>query len=291
MKRNILSGVGSLALVYLAGPMLLLAYGIKRWAAASTSDWRDGWASVRAFSTIFGLCYLISLVFLLLLLPPFTAQEHLLKPFWQHLSLVVVSSVFPPDIDHIVIRWLFTLPLAPWCALQMERQYPRSGPQHYIRVELPGEIPEPEPAEKASKQTRLLTPTPPPAAEKPKRRRTTTENTTPKKKKAVAKPTGVLQEQTQGSGVASPSSETIRRSLWDQTDWSKVPDDDPTKQLALAEARRLQSMQIHSAQPALGEAVTKIPKDPKIPDSVTSVTEEKPAEKPKKRIDYSQVDE
>jgi hypothetical protein len=105
MKQTILRGVGGLALVYLAGPMLLLAYGIQRWVAASTSDWRDGWASVRAFSVIFGLLYLISLVFLLLLLPPFAAQEHLLKPFWQHLSQVVAASIFPPDINHIMIRW------------------------------------------------------------------------------------------------------------------------------------------------------------------------------------------
>jgi hypothetical protein len=129
----------------------------------------------------------------------------------------------------------------------------------------------------------------PPTAEKPKRRRTTTGNTTPKKKKAT-KPTEVLQEQTQGSGVASPSSGPIHRSLWDQTDWSKVPDDDPTKQLAMAEARRQQGMQIRYVQPSLEDAQTEAPtgSSAATPNAQGTTKEE---QKQKKRIDWSQVDE
>jgi hypothetical protein len=280
MKRSTISILGGLALVYLAGPpVLVLAYGIQRWVAASTSDWRDGWASVRAYSVIFAVFYMICLALLLLLLPSFAAQEHLLRPFWQQVSRLVASSLLPPGLNHIWVRWLFTLPLAPWGALLMERRYPHSGPQHYIRVVLPGEIPEPEPepTQKLPKLTTVLTPTPPqPAEQKPKPRRTTG-NTTPKKKKA--KPTAVLQAQSSGTATTTQT----RPSLWDQTDWSNVPDDDPAKKLALAEAQRVQR---RSAQHTPEEAATTTPTAP-------SATTEQPgeAQKPKKRIDWSQVDE
>ena len=282
MKQNMLRGVGSLTLVYLVGPLLLLAaYGIQRWATASTWEWRERWANIRAFSVFFSIFYIICLVLLLLLLPPFAKQEHLLKPVWQHTSLLIASSLFPPGLNHFWIRWLFALPLAPWFAFRMERQHPRSGPQHYIRVELPGEIPEPEPepTQKLPKVTTVLTPTPPPATQKPKRRRTTG-TTTPKKKKV--KPTVGLQAQTP-SGATTPSREQIPRSLWDQIDWSKVADDDPTKQAAMAEARRQQGMQIRFVQRSLEDA----------PADASTATNEQPAEeqKPKKRIDWSQVDE
>ncbi len=186
-------GLMGLVLVYFTGPLPLVAYSIQRWAVASRWDWRDRWASVRAFSVIFGLFYLVCLVFLLLLLPPFAAQEHMIAPIFQHVSTLVASSIFPPGIQNILVRWMFAQLMAPALALFMERRDPRSGPYSYTRVELPGEIPEPE----------------------PKRRRTAS-TTTKKKQKTVSATTVTLQAQPMSQKTAVIQDDSVKQQVMEE---------------------------------------------------------------------------
>ena len=269
------TGLLGLTLVYLAGPLPLVAYGIQHWAASSRWDWRDRWASVRAFSVLFGLFYLISLVLLLLLLPPFATQGHLIAPTFSHISQIVASSIFPPGVQNILVRWAYAQPLAPILALIMERRDPRSAPYHYLRVELPGEIPEPEPVAVTTIQSQPMT------EPKPKRRRTTPGSTAMKKKKTETT-TAILQ--TQATEQTVVTAEQPRPSLWEQIDWSQVSEDNPLRQQAMEEAHGRKGMHI--------QYVEQTPETAPTPPSL-SEEDEQPSQdsKPKKRVDWSKVDE
>lgn len=164
------------------GPLPWLAYELQHWAAGSSWDWKDRWASVRGAAVFFIL--LVVLMGASLILPaPFIYQP--LSDAWQHLSLLGAFSLWPLLPAPILVRWLLALPLAPALALMLEHLSPAAS-HSLTRVLQPHEQAEMQQqqtvaiAEQAAQQTAAHTgtasePEPPPQV-KPKRATKTLED-------------------------------------------------------------------------------------------------------------------
>ena len=269
-----------LVVIYLTGPLLLVAYGIQRWATASTWDWRDRWASIRVWSVVGSLCFAL---LVMLFLPPFRVQAYAIASLWQHVPLLGPFSLWPPGIDTMVARWLLALPLAPITALLMEHASPRSWSLPYRRVVLPGEIPQPEVVVAPS-------PTGTTIEQTPKRRRSSGRAGTespPRKKRTSSESSLLLQAQSMKE--AKPPSGQIQPSLWTQIDDNQRRDDDPAKQQAWEAQQRRQSIQhTHIIESSPVPHVSSSTQGPVSEAPLTSESLRESAPR-KKRIDWSKV--
>jgi hypothetical protein len=120
-----------LALISLCvNPLLpFIAYALQLWA--STWNWRDRWASVRAMATP-GIVFVCCLVVLALLdqahvwiVPPTISN---VQSAWQA-HLLGDLSLSPLDLHSLVARLILLLPLAPGLALLYEVIAPRTQTQ------------------------------------------------------------------------------------------------------------------------------------------------------------------
>ena len=120
-----------LIITLLTGPVLLLAWWMQDWNAASPWDHEDRWAGTKQFAiTLIVLIYVPLLLNLVFFHVP-------LVPFWPHRLLATVWY-------HLILWWVALLPLTPTLALVSERIGPRT--RKLQRVLLPSEQPPPQPA-------------------------------------------------------------------------------------------------------------------------------------------------
>jgi uncharacterized Tic20 family protein len=118
-----------LIITLLIGPVLLLAWWMQHWNAASPWDHEDRWAGTKQFAiTLIILIYVPLLLNLVFFHVP-------LVPFWPHRLLVTVWY-------HLILWWAALLPLTPTLALVSERIDRRT--RKLERVLLPSEQPPPQ---------------------------------------------------------------------------------------------------------------------------------------------------
>ena len=211
---------GILVLFYLLGPVVFLGRDTQRKAGGRVWQAGERWVHVSCSAYLSLLWYVPVVVF-----------HSALAGFWiaifeglaalLHLSFLSVLggvAFWLPVPSSMLLRWVLALPLTSWIALLLEEIRPQTtwtakrvvSPDEQLHLAAEQEALEKKRQAALSRSTSRAQLT---ASKRP--RPSTVGTTTPAAPRA--KPTG---------------------SLWDQIDWSQVPDDHPLKQAAFEEAER-----------------------------------------------------
>lgn len=218
---------GILTLFYLLGPVIFTARDTQLEAGGRAWHAKERWSRVFGSAVLSLLCYIPVLVF-----------ASPLAGFWisifgglaSFLHLPFVSglggtSFWLPIPASMLLRWVLALPLTSWIALLLEAIRPHTT-WEAKRVVTPSEQ-----AQLAAEQ----------AAEEKKRqaalsRRTSRAQLTASKRTVS---TGGRSHSSPGEATRPTTSAAKHTaSLWDQIDWSQVPENHPLKQAAFEEAER-----------------------------------------------------
>jgi hypothetical protein len=217
---------GILLLVYLLGPVIFIARRTQVEAGARAWHAEERWSRVRGSALLSLLCYLPVLVFAPALAGFWTSLFGGLAN-WSRLPFIRElggTAFWLPIPSSLLLRWVLALPLTSCIALLLEALQPRTGWEEK-RVLSPDEqahLVAEQAAEEKKRQAALA-------------RRSRVQPT------ASKKPGSTRRQSRPSSDSATPSATPVAKqtaSLWNQIDWSQVPDDDPLKKAALEEAER-----------------------------------------------------
>jgi hypothetical protein len=218
---------GILALFYLLGPVVFLGRDTQRQAGGRVWQAGERWAHVSCSAYLALLWYVPVVVF-----------HSALAGFWvsifgglaallhlPHLRVLGGTTFWLPVPSSMLLRWVLALPLTSWIALLLEEIRPQTiweakrvvSPDEQLHLAAEQEALEKKRQAALSRRTSRaqLTASKKPVSMRNQSRPSTGEPTKPTT--PAAKPTA---------------------SLWDQVDWSQVPDDHPLKRAALEEAER-----------------------------------------------------
>jgi hypothetical protein len=217
---------GILTFFYLLGPVIFIARSTQ--LEAGERAWRaeERWSRIYGSALLSLLCYLPVLVFASPL-AGFWASIFGGLAGWLHLPFIWGlggTAFWLPVPSSMLLRWVLALPLTSWIALLLEALWPHTTWESK-RVLSPDEQ-----AQLATEQ----------AAEEKKRQATLARRS--RAQLTASKRPGPTRGQSRPStGSATKSTTPAAKhtaSLWDQIDWSQVPDDHPLKKAALEEAER-----------------------------------------------------
>lgn len=217
---------GILTLFYLLGPVIFIGRLTQLEAGGRAWQADERWSRVFGSALLSLLCYLPLLVFASPL-AGFWASIFGGLADWLHLPFIRGlggTAIFLPVPSSMLLRWVLALPLTSWIALLLELLQPHTT-WEAKRVLSPDE------------QAQLTTER---AAEEKKRQAAFARSS--RAQLTASKRPGATRGQSRPSTSSAPQSPTpaAKRttSLWDQIDWSQVPDDHPLKKAALEEAER-----------------------------------------------------
>jgi len=218
---------GILALFYLLGPVIFLGRDTQREAGGRVWQAEERWAHVSGSAILSLLWYVPVLVF-----------HTALAGFWVsifgglalflHLPFIrgLGGTLFwLPIPSSMLLRWVLALPLTSWIALLLENIQPHTT-WEAKRVVSPDE------------QLQLAAAQ---AAEEKKHQAALSRRSSRAQLTASKKPVSTKRSSPTHAAQASHSTTLPARhtgSLWDQVDWSQVPDEHPLKQAAFEEAER-----------------------------------------------------
>ena len=220
------SWTGLLALFYLLGPVVFLGRDAQRQAGGRVWQAGERWAHVSCSAYLSLLWYVPVVVF-----------HSALAGFWVSIfgDLAMLlhfpllrwlgdTAIFLPVPSSMLLRWVLALPLTSWIALLLEEIRPQTT---WVakRVVSPDEqlhLAAEQAAEEKKRQAALA-------------RRSRAQLTASKKAASTSN-----RPRPSTAGATKPATPAAKptTSLWDQVDWSQVPDDHPLKQAALEEAER-----------------------------------------------------
>jgi len=221
------SWTGLLALFYLLGPVVFLGRDAQRQAGGRVWQAGERWAHVSCSAYLSLLWYVPVVVF-----------HSALAGFWVSIfgDLAMLlhfpllrwlgdTAIFLPVPSSMLLRWVLALPLTSWIALLLEEIRPQTT-WEAKRVVSPDEQLQLAAAQEAlekKRQTALS-------------RRSSRAQLTASKKPVSTKRSSPIH----AAQASQPTTRDARHtgSLWDQVDWSQVPDDHPLKQAAFEEAER-----------------------------------------------------
>jgi len=218
---------GILTLFYLLGPVIFIARGTQLEAGGRAWHAEERWSRIFGSAVLSLLCYIPLLVFSSAL-AGFWASVFGGLALFLHLPFIRGlggTSFWLPIPSSMLLRWVLALPLTSWIAFLLEAIQPHTT-WEAKRVVSPDEqvqLAAAQAAEEKKRQAALA-------------RRTSRAQLTASKKTA---PTGGRSRASTGeaTGPATPAAKHTA-SLWDQIDWSQVPDTHPLKKAALEEAER-----------------------------------------------------
>jgi hypothetical protein len=227
---------GILALFYLLGPVIFLGRDTQRETGGRVWHAEERWAHVSGSAILSLLWYVPVLVFhtalagfWIALFGGLAAFLHL--PFLRGLGGTIFWLPIPSSM---LLRWVLALPLTSWIALLLEHIQPHTT-WEAKRVVSPDE------------QVQLAAAQ---AAEEKKRQAALSRRSSQAQLTASKKPVSTKRSRpTHAAQTSQPTTRDARHtgSLWDQVDWSQVPDDHPLKQAAFEEAER-QAAERHNAE-------------------------------------------
>ncbi len=218
---------GILALFYLLGPVIFIARDTQLEAGGRAWHAEERWSRIFGTAVLSLLCYIPVLVFASPLAGFWTSIFGGLALF-LHLPFIGGlggTSFWLPIPSSMLLRWVLALPLTSWIALLLEAIRPHTT-WEAKRVVSPDE------------QLQLAEAL---AAEEKKRQAALSRRTSRAQLTASKKPISTKGQSRSSPGEATrPTTPTARHtaSLWDQIDWSQVPENHPLKQAALEEAER-----------------------------------------------------
>ena len=218
---------GFLLLFYLLGPVILLGPDTQRKAGGRVWQAGERWGHVSCSAYLSLLWYVPVLVFhsalagfWVSIFGGLAALLHL--PF---LSILGGTDFWLPVPSSMLLRWVLALPLTAWIALLLEEIRPQTTWQAR-RVVSPDEQ-----LHLAAEQEAL----------EKKRQAALSRRTSRAQLVASKRPVSTSNRPRPSTGGATkPTTPQAKpaASLWDQIDWSQVPDDHPLKQAAFEEAER-----------------------------------------------------
>ncbi len=213
---------GILTLFYLLGPVIFLARDTQLEAGGRAWHAEERWARVFGSAVLSLLLYVPVLMFHSALAGFWTSifgglALFLHLPFIRGLS---GTTFWLPTPSSMLLRWVLALPLTSWITILLEAIRPHTT-WEARRIVSPDEQLELAAAQAAEEKKRQTA----------QSRRSSQAQVTASKK---------LVSTTVRSRSSTRRSSTTKQtqSLWDQADWSRVPDDHPLKQAALEEAER-----------------------------------------------------
>ncbi len=218
---------GILTLVYLFGPIIFIARGTQLEAGERPWHAEERWSRVFGSAILSLFCYIPVLVFASAL-AGFWASVFGGFADWLHLPFIRGmggTAFWLPIPSSMLLRWLLALPLTSWIALLLEAIQPHTT-WEAKRVLSPDE------------QVQLAAAQ---AAEEKKRQAALARQTSRAQLTASKRPVSTGGRSRPSTGEATkPTTPAAKHtaSLWDQIDWSQVPDDHPLKKAALEEAER-----------------------------------------------------
>jgi hypothetical protein len=214
---------GILALFYLLGPMIFLGRDTQREAGGRVWQAGERWAHVSG-SAILSLLWYVPVLVFHSALAGFWVSIFGDLASWLHLAFLLGlggTSFWLPIPSSMLLRWVLALPLTSWIALLLEEIRPQTT-WEAKRVVSPDE------------QVQL-------AAEEQKRQAALLRRTSRAQLTASKKPVSTRGQSRPSTGSATTSTTPAAKqtaSLWDQIDWSQIPDGHPLKQAAFEEAER-----------------------------------------------------
>lgn len=243
---------GILALFYLLGPVVFLGRGTQRGAGGRVWQAGERWAHVSC-SAYLSLLWYVPVVVFHSALAGFWVSIFGDLAAWLHLPFLRElggTAIFLPIPSSMLLRWVLALPLTSWIALLLEEIQP-------LTTWEPKRVVSPDEQVQLAKAQ---------AAEEKKRQAVNTRQTSRAQLTASKRPVSPKGHRSPTRAATSAHPHTA--SLWEQIDWSQVPDDHPLKQAAFEEAER-QAAARKSAertrsvlnQMAQQEATTKGPSD------------------------------
>ncbi len=214
---------GILALFYLLGPVIFLGRDTQLEAGGRVWQAEERWAHVSGSAILSLLLYVPVLVFHTALAGFWASifgglALFLHLPFIRGLS---GTAFWLPIPSSMLLRWVLALPLTSSLALLLERIQP------HTTWEAKRVVSSDEQLQLAAAQA---------AEEKRQASRSSRAQLTASKKPVSTKRSSPTHATQASQPTRLPASHT--GSLWDQVDWSQVPDDHPLKQAAFEEAER-----------------------------------------------------
>lgn len=213
---------GILALFYLLGPVIFFGRETQREAGGRVWHADARWSRVFGSALLSLLCYLPVFVFASSLAGFWTSVFGGLAAF-LHLPFIGGlggTAFWLPVPSSMLLRWVLALPLTSWIALLLEEIQPQTT-WEAKRVVSPDEQVQLAEAQEALEKKRQAVNT----------RRTSQAQLTASKRPVSPK------GHRSSTRAATPATKHTA-SLWEQIDWSQVPDNHPLKQAALEEAER-----------------------------------------------------
>lgn len=214
---------GILALFYLLGPVIFLGRSTQLEAGGRVWQAEERWAHISG-STIFSLIWYVPILIFHSALAGFWISLFAGLALLLHLPFIRElggTAFWLPLPSSMLLRWVLALPLTSWIALLLERIQPHTT-WEAKRVVSPDEQMQLA-ASQAAEEQRLA-------------RRSSRAQLTASKKPVPTKRSSPSRTAQASQPTRLPASHT--GSLWDQVDWSQVPDDHPLKQAAIEEAER-----------------------------------------------------
>lgn len=216
---------GILTSFYLLGPVIFIARETQLEAGGRVWHAEERWSRIFGSAVLSLLCYIPILVFASPL-AGFWASIFGGLADWLHLPFIRElggTAFWLPFPSSMLLRWVLALPLTSWIALLLEAIWPHST-WEAKRVLSPDEqvqLAEEQEAIEKKSQAALA-------------RRSRAQLT------ASKRPVSSGRSRPPKDSATKPTVPAAKRtaSLWDQIDWSQVPDDNPLKQAALTEAER-----------------------------------------------------
>ena len=214
---------GILALFYLLGPMIFLGRDTQREAGGRVWQAEERWAHVSG-SAILSLFWYVPVLVFHTALAGFWISLFGGLSAWLHLPFIRElggTAFWLPTPSSMLLRWVLALPLTSWIALLLENIQPHTT-WEAKRVVSPDEQ-----VQLAAAQAE---------EEKRQERRSSRAQLTASKKPISTK----RSSPTHAAQASQPATPSVKHtgSLWDQVDWSQVPDNHPLKQAAIEEAER-----------------------------------------------------
>ncbi|GCE15326.1 hypothetical protein [Tengunoibacter tsumagoiensis] len=205
-------------LFYLVGPVLVRGRNLQRGAAGPLWNAEKRWFRIYREAFISLLWYAPLFIFFQ---PLSTFWSNLFQESasWLHLSILAIlgtGSLFPPTLGNLSYRWCLCLPLAPVVACIWEKIQPNTT---WIarRILTDEELTTLKNATDLSQQSEQVA------------KLSTPLQSSAKKPRAPRK---------QSQQKALPPATAEKKSLWEQIDWSQIPDTNPVKIAAMQELNR-----------------------------------------------------
>jgi outer membrane biosynthesis protein TonB len=110
--------IGLVALSWLLGPVIIVAFLLQRWAAREIWSARDRWASLSGFAWSLGI---LTVLLCLCTLRTIPIASPALATLWSH-----IPTIWNVSLRQAVIRWSIALPCAPCLAILLEIISPRT---------------------------------------------------------------------------------------------------------------------------------------------------------------------